>query len=70
MKKTIVSIHFDDEKLSAIKLYMNKKDADLDAELTAQLEKLYGQFVPSSVREFIAERYPEDDAGKKKPDGK
>lgn len=69
MKKTAVSIQFDEEKLSAVKLYMSKKGSELDAELATQLEKLYEKHVPSSVRDFISERYSDGETGRKKPDG-
>lgn len=61
MKKATISITFDEEKLSAIKIYMAKKDADLDTELLSQLEKLYKKFVPLGIREFISERYSEEE---------
>lgn len=61
MKKATISIAVDEEKLSAIKMYMAKKDADLDEEMLSQLDKLYEKFVPANVREFILERYVEDE---------
>ena len=70
MKKTAINIAVDEEKLSAVKMYMAKKDTDLDAELITQLDRLYEKFVPVNVREFITERYAEEDLGRKKPDGK
>ena len=57
MKKAAINLSFDDEKLSAIRMYMEKKGSDLDGEMLAQLEKLYEKFVPSNVRDFIADRY-------------
>ena len=60
MKNTSVSICFEDEKLSAVKRYMKKKNADLEEELTAQLEKLYQKYVPTGVQEYIAERDSDD----------
>ena len=59
MKKENVSVSFDAEKLRATKRYMIKKDANLQDELTTQLEKLYEKYVPSSVREYIDERAEE-----------
>ncbi len=56
MKKAVINLSFDDEKLAAIRMYMAKKDTDLDDELLAQLEKLYEKFVPVNVRDFIADR--------------
>jgi len=47
---------------------MLKKDANLQEELTAQLQKLYEKYVPSSGREYIDEREEESKkATPKKP---
>lgn len=70
MKKAAISISMDEEKLSAVRMYMQKKDADIDEAMAEQLERLYEKFVPLNVREFIADRYSDDDTAKKKPDGK
>lgn len=69
MKKTTVKLSFDDEKLAAIRMYMAKKDADLDDELLSQLEKLYEKFVPANVRDFIADRatVQESDSNRRSP---
>lgn len=53
MKKTSVSILYDDEKLSAIKLYMSQRDLDFKSELEKSVDSLYAKYVPSNVREFI-----------------
>lgn len=56
MKKTAVNLAFDDEKLAAIRMYMAKKDVDLEDELLSQLDKLYEKYVPANVRDFISDR--------------
>ena len=56
MKQTTVTIKYDEEKLNAIRQYMAKKDADLEAELTDVLLKLYEKYVPQAVREYIDSR--------------
>ncbi len=53
MKKTSVSIIYDDEKLSAIKLYMSQRDLDFKSELEKSVDSLYAKYVPANVREFI-----------------
>lgn len=53
MKKTSVSIMYDDEKLSAIKLYMSQRDLDFKEELEKSVDSLYSKYVPANVREFI-----------------
>ena len=56
MKKTNVTISFDEEKLTALRLYMEQKDLQLEDELTKAVESFYGKHVPTNVREFIEMR--------------
>ena len=55
MKKEVINIQMDSEKLRAVKRYMEKKDADLEKELGDSLQKLYEKYVPATVREYIDE---------------
>ena len=60
MKKDTIAISLEAEKLRAIKKYMEKKEADLQAEMADQLQKLYEKYVPANVREYIDEREDEE----------
>lgn len=53
MKKTSVSIMYDDEKLNAIRMYMLQRDLDFKEELEKSVDALYTKYVPANVREFI-----------------
>lgn len=53
MKKVNVTLTFDEEKLSALKLYLEQKGLTLDSELTAAVENIYVKIVPSHVRDYI-----------------
>ena len=53
MRKTSVSIMYDDEKLNAVKMYMEQRDLDFKEELEKSVDSLYAKYVPSNVREFI-----------------
>lgn len=53
MKKTSVSIMYDDEKLSAVKLYISQRDLDFKEELEKSVDTLYSKYVPANVRKFI-----------------
>jgi hypothetical protein len=53
MKKTTISISYNDEKLSAIRMFLSQKDMNLEAELTYTVDTLYKKYVPSGVRDFI-----------------
>lgn len=60
MKKDIVRISVDAEKLRAIKQYMEKKESKLEDELTEQVQKLYEKYVPANVREYIDAKQEEE----------
>ena len=53
MKKAVIPVSFDAEKLSAAKLYMAQKDLSFEEEMEKAAEALYGKYVPAGVREFI-----------------
>ena len=57
MKKVNVTIPYDEEKLAALRIYMQRKSTDLDSELLTMLDRLYIRFVPAGVQEFLTERY-------------
>ena len=53
MKKVTITISFDEEKLSALKMYLAQKDLKVESELERSLDALYVKNVPTGVREFI-----------------
>lgn len=53
MKKTTITISFDEEKLSALKMYLAQKNMQAEQELEKALETMYTKTVPTGVREFI-----------------
>lgn len=53
MKKTTITISFDEEKTAALKLYLKQKGMQMEDELAKAVETLYTKTVPSGVREFI-----------------
>ncbi len=53
MKKTNISIPFEDEKLKALRLFAGKKDADVEGELEDAVQKLYDKYVPKDARELV-----------------
>ena len=56
MKKTTFNISFDEDKASALVLYLSQKGTSAEAELEKALDTLYSKTVPAGVREFIALR--------------
>ena len=53
MKKTTITISFDEEKLKALTMYLAQKNMQAESELEKALETLYVKTVPAGVREFI-----------------
>lgn len=53
MKKVSVTIQYDEERLSTVKLFMEKKNLNIDDELEKFLDSLYTKHVPVQVRDFF-----------------
>lgn len=56
MKKATLTLTFEKEKLDALEFYMEKKDAELQNELSDTVQKLYEKYVPQPTREYIEDR--------------
>lgn len=56
MKKANISVAFDEEKLSALKMYLGQRNTTVEKELAKALDVLYGKTVPAGVREYLALR--------------
>ena len=59
MKTETLQIKYDSEKLSTLRLYMKKAEADLDGELTKCVDKLCERHIPKDVRELFEMRRKE-----------
>lgn len=53
MKKTTINISYYEEKLGALKIYLEQKGSQVEEELAKELDTLYSKNVPANVREFI-----------------
>ena len=53
MKKTTISVQFEDEKLAALRLYLSQKDTRIEDELAKAIDELYERYVPAGVREYF-----------------
>ena len=53
MKKTTITLSYDEEKLSALRLYLSQKELSLETEMVSAIENLYLKTVPANVRDFI-----------------
>jgi hypothetical protein len=63
MKNETLQIKYDAEKLSTLRLYMRKAQADLEGELVKSIDKLCERHVPKDVRELFEMRR-EEQAGR------
>lgn len=73
MKKISISVSYDEEKLTALKLYLEQKGTQVEQELGKALDVLYLKNVPASVRGFFdlrsgAASYPSPKGRKLKTD--
>ena len=48
-----ISFEYPEEKIIAIKIYLNKKSLSLEDELLQTMDNLYEKQIPANVREFI-----------------
>ena len=48
-----ITVSFDEQKLSALKIYLQQKDKDVESELSKSIELLYEKTVPANVRNYI-----------------
>ena len=53
MKKTTITISYDEEKISALKLYLDQRGTQIEDELTKSLDTLFNKAVPAGVREYL-----------------
>ena len=60
LKKTTVTISYDEEKVKALRLYLELKGSKLEDELTKIIDTLYTKTVPVGVREYIGMSYGEE----------
>ncbi len=53
MKKTTITVSYDEKKYKALKIYLERKDMTTDEELARALDTLYNKTVPADVRKFL-----------------
>ena len=56
MKTATVNVSFDEEKLSALRLYLEQKGLSLEDEIVTAIETMYSKNVPNMVKDFISMR--------------
>ena len=68
MSNTKLKILFPAEKLDALRFFMDKKDLNVEQELTETLDKTYEKIVPIHVREYVESRLEQEAAKDKTPE--
>ena len=53
MKKTSITITGEEDKLSALRLYLAEKDVQVEEALAKALESLYAKAVPQPVQHYL-----------------
>lgn len=53
MKKASVTVQYDEEKLSTIKIFMEKKELNINDEIIKFIDSQYTKQVPAQVRDFF-----------------
>ncbi len=53
MKKDSITIPYDEEKLVALRLYLEQKGQSVEQEMISAVDALYAKAVPGNVREFL-----------------
>ena len=53
MKKVSITIQYDEEKFSTIKICMEKKGLNINDEIIKFIDSLYTKQVPAQVRDFF-----------------
>ena len=53
MKKITLTISFEEEKVKALRWYLEQKDTKLEDELTKAVDTLFQKNVPANVRNYI-----------------
>lgn len=56
MKKTNITIQYDEEKLDTLNVYLNDKGIVLSDEIGKMIDSLYNKHVPQSVRDFFSKK--------------
>lgn len=58
MKKTNITVAYDERKLAALRIYLQENDTDLDSQMIAQLDRLFSRYVPAKVQDYLAKLQP------------
>ncbi|WP_270810002.1 DUF6103 family protein [Hungatella effluvii] len=64
MRDSTLTMVFNSERLGALNYHMEKKEADLQAEMNDYIQKLYEKYVPQNTREYLDDKIAREEKGK------
>ena len=67
MKKTSITISFEDEKLDALEFSLKKENTSVQAKMDEALRQLYERTVPEPVREYLDSRAAPSNSSRPRP---
>ena len=54
MKTSSITVCYNSEKLTALKMYIRQKNTSVEKELVSALDTMFAKYVPFQVREYIS----------------
>ena len=54
MKTSNITICYNSEKLTALKMYIRQRNTSIEKELISALDTMFAKYVPFQVREYIS----------------
>ena len=67
MKASNITVCYNGEKLTALKLYIRQKNTSVEKELISALDTMFAKYVPFQVREYISMSEKTQNEANRKP---
>ena len=67
MKTSNITICYNSEKLTALKMYIRQKNTSVEKELISALDTMFAKYVPFQVREYISMSEKTQNEANRKP---
>lgn len=67
MKASNITICYNSEKLTALKMYIRQKNTSVEKELVSALDTMFAKYVPFQVREYISMSEKTQNEANRKP---
>ena len=67
MKTSNITICYNSEKLTALKMYIRQKNTSVEKELVSALDTMFAKYVPFQVREYISMSEKTQNEANRKP---